>query len=422
MKFALASHGSRGDVEPCAAVGRELLRRGHEVCMAVPPDLVEFVESAGLPAVPYGLDTQAALDAYRSLWTNAFHNFWKVQDLVKLWREVLDTVTSSYENVSTTLKSLADGADLIFSGLVYEELAANVAEYYDVPFATLHFFPVRPNGHLHPLVPPPLLRSAMSANEWVSWRVMKKFEDAQRRDLRLAKAKSPSPTRLAHRGSLEMQAYDEVVFPRVAAEFSRSTCHRPFVGALTMELATTADDEVATWIADGKPPIYFGFGSTPVESPSETLSMISAACADLDERALICSGWSDFTSLSISEHVKVVPAVNFATTFPACRAVVHHGGAGTTAAALRAGVPSMILWTLPDQPIWAAQIKRMKVGDGRRFTHTTRETLVGDLSRILAPEYVSRAREIATRMSDPAASVVSAADLVEDFARRGRLG
>jgi UDP:flavonoid glycosyltransferase YjiC (YdhE family) len=194
------------------------------------------------------------------------------------------------------------------------------------------------------------------------------------------------------------------------------------VGALTLELATTADDEVATWIADGKPPIYFGFGSTPVESPSETLSMISAACADLDERALICSGWSDFTSLSTSEHVKVVPAVNFATTFPACRAVVHHGGAGTTAAALRAGVPSMILWTLPDQPIWAAQIKRMKVGDGRRFTHTTRETLVGDLSRILAPEYVSRAREIATRMSDPAASVVSAADLVEDFARRGRLG
>ena len=59
MKFVLASYGTRGDVEPCAAVGRELLRRGHEVRMAVAPDLVGFVESAGLAAVAYGPDTQA---------------------------------------------------------------------------------------------------------------------------------------------------------------------------------------------------------------------------------------------------------------------------------------------------------------------------------------------------------------------------
>ena len=66
MKFALASWGSRGDIEPCAAVGRELLRRGHEVRMAVPPDLVGFVEAAGLAAVAYGLDQQALLGVYRS--------------------------------------------------------------------------------------------------------------------------------------------------------------------------------------------------------------------------------------------------------------------------------------------------------------------------------------------------------------------
>ena len=69
MKFVLASYGTRGDVEPCAAVGRELLRRGHEVRMAVPPDLVGFAESAGLAAVAYGPDTQAMLDAHRNFWT-----------------------------------------------------------------------------------------------------------------------------------------------------------------------------------------------------------------------------------------------------------------------------------------------------------------------------------------------------------------
>ena len=62
MKFVLAFYGTRGDVEPGVAVGRELLRRGHDVRMAVPPDLVGFAESAGLAAVAYGPDTQAWLE------------------------------------------------------------------------------------------------------------------------------------------------------------------------------------------------------------------------------------------------------------------------------------------------------------------------------------------------------------------------
>ena len=66
----------------------ELLRRGHEVRMAVPPDLVGFTEAAGLAAVAYGPDTQAVLDAYRNFWTNLFHNFWRIRDLIKFWREV----------------------------------------------------------------------------------------------------------------------------------------------------------------------------------------------------------------------------------------------------------------------------------------------------------------------------------------------
>ena len=148
---------------------------------------------------------------------------------------------------------------------------------------------------------------------------------------------------------------------------------RPFVGTLTMELPTDADDEVASWIAAGTPPIYFGFGSMPVESAADTVAMISAACAQLGERALVCAGWSDFSDVPHFDHVKVVGAVNHAAIFPACRAVVHHGGAGTTAAGLRAGVPTLILWTLRDQPIWGAAVKRLKVGTARRFSATTRE-------------------------------------------------
>ena len=72
--------------------------------------------------------------------------------------------------------------------------------------------------------------------------------------------------------------------------------------------------------------------------------------------------------------------VNHAAIFPACRAVVHKGGAGTTAAGIRAGIPTLILWMGADQPIWAAQIKRLKVGSARRLSSTTRESLVADLA------------------------------------------
>jgi UDP:flavonoid glycosyltransferase YjiC (YdhE family) len=64
MKFAVAVHGTRGDIEPCAAVGLELMRRGHDVRVAAPPNLVAFVETAGLaPAQAYGVDSQKQLDA-----------------------------------------------------------------------------------------------------------------------------------------------------------------------------------------------------------------------------------------------------------------------------------------------------------------------------------------------------------------------
>ena len=148
-----------------------------------------------------------------------------------------------------------------------------------------------------------------------------------------------------------------------------------------------ADDDVASWIAEGSPPICFGFGSVGVESAAHTLAMISSACAELGERALVCAAGSDFSRAHPSDHVMIVGQVNYAAIFPRCKAVVHHGGSGTTNAVLRAGVPGLILWTLPDQSLWAARLRRLKVGTGRRsyyiyYIERKRETF---LSIPLAP-------------------------------------
>ena len=414
MTFAMACYGTRGDVEPSVAVGRELLRRGHDVCMAVPPDLVSFAEAAGLATVPYGPIVEALLneDFVRNFWTQLFRN--PIRSLRELW----EPIARYWGETSATLTSLADGADLLSTGLNFEQAAANVAEYYDIPLIALHHFPMRANGQLVPSLPSPLVRSAGTLSEWLFWRSTHKVEDTQRRELGLPKATGPSPRRIAERKSLEIQAYDEFCFPGLAAEWAKWDGRRPFIGTLTMELTTDADDEVASWSAAGTPPICFATGSIPVESPADTVEMISAACAQLGERALVCFGGTDFSHLPHFDHVKVVGPVNYAATFPACRAVVHHGGSGTTAASLRAGIPTLILWSSADQPYWGNQLKRLKVGTARRFSTTTHESLVADLRRILAPQYAIRARELAPRMTTPAKSVAKAADLFEDAVRR----
>ena len=158
-----------------------------------------------------------------------------------------------------------------------------------------------------------------------------------------------------------------------------------------------------------------------VTMPADTIAMISAACAQLGERALIESGPNDFTHLPRGEHVKIVDTLGQVAVFPACRAIVHHGGSGTTAAALRAGIPTLILFAFwLDQPIWAVAVEQLKVGSCRHFSTTTQESLVAILSEILAPQYHARAREVAAQMTKPAESLARAADLLEDAARQGR--
>ena len=194
-----------------------------------------------------------------------------------------------------------------------------------------------------------------------AWRlyshVSKDVDRKQRRELGLPPTAAPAVQRMAELGAPEIQAYDHVLFPGLVAEWDGQ---RPFVGALTMELHSESNDELESWIAAGTPPVYFGFGSTPVQSTAETVAMISDACAELGQRALIYSSVQGSDDIPLAEHVKLVGLVDYSAILPMCRAVVHHGGAGTTAAGLRAGMPTLILWDVADQPIWAGAVQRLK--------------------------------------------------------------
>ncbi|MCV7347671.1 glycosyltransferase [Mycolicibacterium rhodesiae] len=420
MKFVLSSWGSRGDVEPCAAVGRELVRRGHDVTLAVPPDLVGFGTSAVPNTVGFGPTLQ--MDSYRDFWTGVFSQPWKVRELTRLMRDVWAPYRHNYAQMSAVLNELAEDADLIVvNNTGFDVQAANVAEYRNIPLATLHWHPLRPNGQIMPFLPPPVCRAIMHANDWLSrGGYARDAEMAQRADLGLPRASGSWPQRIVKYRALEIQAYDAAWFPGLSAEWAKWGDRRPIVGALAMEIPTPADDEILSWIAAGPPPIFFGFGSTPVTSPSDTVAMISDVCAQLGERAVIGAGFSDFTGLPQCEHAKVVGTVNFGAIFPACRAVVHHGGAGTTAFGLRAGMPTLILATDADQALWGRQVEKLGVGLARRLSRLTETSLAADLRILLDPHRAEAAREFSTKMAKPVESVVRAADLMEKFARTPR--
>jgi vancomycin aglycone glucosyltransferase len=396
MKFVVAGYGGRGDVEPCVAAGRELQRRGHDVRMAVPPNMLDLAESAGLVGDAYGPDSREEMNPGSDLVASIIP---RMNNPFSVVPEVVEHVTEVKLAKGATLTELAEGADLVLAGFNEQGLAANVAEYHGIPAVALHLFPER-----------------MWSSSWLFAQMTKVAEDAQRRALGLPEATEPSAR------SLDIQAYDKLCLPDEAARWTQHDERHPFVGALTLELPTAADEEVLSWIAAGTPPIYFGLGSTPVTPSAEIGTLISTACARLGERVLICPGPNDFSHVEHFDHVKVVPAINHAAVFPACRAVVHHGGAGTTAAALRSGIPTLILWSWLDQPLWASGVEQLKVGLARRFSDSTAEALEADLRCVLTPQYAARAREVADQMTTTAESLARTGNLLEDTARLGRSG
>ena len=409
MRFTIAAHGTRGDIEPVAAIARELWRRGHEITMAVPPNLIEFAMSAGpFSVAAFGPDSQ------RQLETPVFRDWYKLRNPLTVFKQVREFATDGWAEMSATLATLSTGSDLILGGTTYQELASNVSEAQGVPFAALHYFPLRANDHLLPIrLPTGLVNSIWATVEWALWHLLKPAYDAQRRSLGLAESKIRAARRIVEQGTLEIQAYDKLFFPGLEKDWGHK---RPLVGAITLELPTPDDESVLEWITSGRPPIYFGFGSMPLGNPARTVEMIDKVCEELGERALICAGILDLNGIITNGNIKIVRSVNHTKIFPHCRAIVHHGGAGTTAASVRAGVPTLVLWVGAEQPIWAAQIKRLGVGTSRRLSNTTEKTLSDDLQATLGQPCTLKAREVANQMTSVRESLNITADLLEKHA------
>jgi sterol 3beta-glucosyltransferase len=116
------------------------------------------------------------------------------------------------------------------------------------------------------------------------------------------------------------------------------------------------------FLQNGSKPIYIGFGSMGSRKPEETADLVLRALAQTQQRAILLSGWGGLSRSNLPDSVFMVNSIPHAWLFPRMAAVVHHGGAGTTAASLRAGVPSIVIPFFGDQPFWGQRVAALGVG------------------------------------------------------------
>jgi sterol 3beta-glucosyltransferase len=198
--------------------------------------------------------------------------------------------------------------------------------------------------------------------------------------------------------------------------------NRPIIGFLTPDRELRerlgeqdVDPGLDTWLTNGEPPVYVGFGSMPVIDPVVMMSMITTAAGRLGSRALIGAGWSQFgVPQGSGDRVKVVTGVlNYARVLPRCRVAVHHGGSGTVAASVAAGIPTFICSVVADNPFWGARVQQLGIGVHERFADLTQDKLEAGLRRALRGQVVSRAREFGATLRADTGAAPRAAGLID---------
>ncbi|MFE4458292.1 glycosyltransferase [Nocardia tengchongensis] len=419
-KILLAFAGSRGDAQPGVLLGRELLGRGHDVTVAVSPNLVEFAARHGVPAVPFGLDSDELLRAQRD-----DRRFRQLNPFQRL-HAIVDLQRRGFGESARDLLAVTRGHDIVVTGMACEEVAVEVARRHDIPVAAVHFFPIRPNRSVPVVatgwgqrIPGPLNRLGWRALTAARARALASEVAA----LPAAPASSETVDAPGAPGYTAIQAYDPELFPGLANELRDS----PFTGfpvpdatqysagrhrnGLAYPAIQACDAELFEWLIAGPAPVFAGFGSMPVADPVAVEAMVREAGRRLGLRVLLVG---PMFRGRIGAELAVVDQVDHRAVLPLCAAAVHHGGAGTTAAALRAGVPSVICSVQADQPYWGRQVESLGLGATAPFAGLSANRLERLLIRATEPDVRLRAAAYGARFRDD--GVRRVADVVESLA------
>ncbi len=391
MRILLSTIGSRGDVQPLVALALHLRARGDEARFCVPPDFREWIEGLGFPVTPIGPEL-------RKMTAAPAPSGPLVMPPPEVRRQLAEgTIRAQF----TTVGAAAGGCDVIVAASALQVAARSVAEHLGIGYVFAAYSPnVLPSPHhAPPPLPPepgekPLAETASHGERWARHHqhVNALF----------------GPALNGHRATLGLPLVDDLhshMFtnqPWLAADPTLGPWPDPADGAVfqpgawILSVDRPRGPDVEAFLDAGAPPVYFGFGS--IRAPHDLSQVMIQTARALGRRAIVSRGWADLSLVDDQRDCLAIGDANLQALFPRVAAVVHHGGAGTTAAAALAGVPQVVIPQIYDQHYWAGRVHELGIGVAHAAGAPTVESLTVALEGAQRAEVATRARALATRI------------------------
>ncbi len=349
MRVAVASFGSEGDIRPLLAFARGLRRAGHDAWLVASPFFASRAEEAGVPlrpaGPPVGKEEFQRMTRDVGLRMTAHRN--PLRQTQILFQGVMPDLSAA---IPHQLEATRDADVLVHSSLDVSAFIAALA--HAKPRVSVHLFhgflPARnamPDGVnlgrlLNPLLGKLALRFISRMTDDVFTPLFTAAGLPPHRDVLVTSGRSPLlnllpvspafvPPDPLWRGRVVQTGYWFLDMPHFEP-----------------------DPELAAFLAAGEPPLVISFGSMVRADPGRTTALLCEAVERAGCRALIQAGWAGLGEGPLPPNVRRIDYVPHDWLFPRASGVIHHGGAGTTAAVLRAGVPQAVVWHLGDQPAW----------------------------------------------------------------------
>ena len=356
MRFAIHTLGTRGDTQPYVALACRLRRRGHEVLVVAPTQFAELAAAERVPFSPLPAEFLAVLDSHEAkrLNGNSGAGFGAGFKLLKFYRDIGRRLLDAEWEAARTF-----GPDAILfhpKALGAPHIAAKLGTplFLASPlpgFTPTSAFPtpVLPVTSLGPLNRPSHALmihggALMFAKTIRAWRV---------EQLGLPARGKPAPIA----GTL--YGYSHHVLPKPADWGSDVAV----TGYWFLDAPDwSPDSDLAAFLAAGEPPVYVGFGSMPSVDPERLTGLVVEGLRRAGKRGLLATNGGALGRIKASENLHVIADAPHDRLLPLVGATLHHGGAGTTGAALRAGLPTAICPFFGDQPFWARRVVALGVG------------------------------------------------------------
>ena len=362
MKITIFAAGSQGDIQPCVALGKGLKEAGYQVCLAAPVDFAGFVQKHGVGFHPLRGDVQQIMssDRGRKFMEKGGGN--PIRSIRAVRKMIAPVVMEMAEDAYTACLD----ADAFICLGVFSAFGQSITEALGIPMIHIEPTPLLPTRSF-PAASWPIQKNLGGLHNYLSGRVMLQvvwfwylpFVNAFRQRLRLP-AYTGNRFYRALKSTPMLGAYSPAIIPHPPDW--PDTVHVTGYFFLDSQAGWQPSPDLRAFLEAGDPPVYIGFGSMAGRNPERLTRLVVDALVKSNQRGILLTGWGGMRSESLSNRVFVLDSAPHDWLFPRMAAVVHHGGAGTTAEGLRAGVPVVVTPFIFDQPFWGARIKALGLG------------------------------------------------------------